>query len=747
MRPFGFAVMRTRNLVAVIAATQALTLGSGAQQVNAYSANDVVASAAGNGTVGYSGDGGPAALAQLNAPRALAFDATGNMYVADVGSHTVRKVTAAGIITTVAGTGAAGYNGDGLPAVSAQLNSPYGLTTDAAGNLYIADSGNNRIRKVLPDGTIITIAGTGSAGCSNGTGDPTTATLSSPGGMTFDSAGNLLIADNANHVIRKIDVGGTISTFAGTCGVATYLPNGMAADGAGNVYFADATHARVYIVSAAGTITPFAGSGTQGYGGDGSTATAGNVQLNFPYSVAHDGAGDLFIGDSTNHVVRVVTPDGIIHTAAGNGTQGNSGDGGLAVNAAFNFTFGVAVNAAGQLVVADGSSNPVVRWVGAAAPLIVKLGGDLTHGPSIRSADGRIACPTTCGANYVAGMPVVLLPQFNYYVGLYQWAGGPCAGNAVRCSVTPRAPTPTTVTGYFSVPYIDTAISGIGAFGLAMSAGGELYIADVDACVVRKRTLSGTLVTVAGNGVCGYIGDDIPATSAELSNPVAVAVDNAGDIFIQDNGSRRVFKVTPDGVIHYIVALNAAKLGNAALALDPQGNLYLPGTETPSDAPILKVYPNGSASVFATLYGDAGLRLGLATNPAGGLGAVVIDAAQEKLILMSVSADGQVSALDAFAPFGPASVGFGSNGREYVTTESTVFVYVPPANNAGSSALAAQSASIGYSGDGGPVVFAKLNNTQGLAGAPDGRLYVADYGNHAVRVIYSDAIFTGDMDE
>ena len=195
------------------------------------------------------------------------------------------------------------------------------------------------------------------------------------------------------------------------------------------------------------------------------------------------------------------------------------------------------------------------------------------------------------------------------------------------------------------------------------------------------------------------------------------------------------------------MALNAVNLSNAALALDAQGNLYLPGLETPSDAPILKVQPNGSTSVFASLYGDAGLRIGLAANPAGGIGAVVLDAAQEKLTFMAVSSDGRVSAPTSFFPFGPARAGFASNGWEYVTTESAVFLYVPSANNAGSSTFVARTSSVGYSGDGGPVFFAEASNTQGLAGAPDGRLYVADYGNHAVRVIYSDGLFTGDMDE
>jgi len=150
---------------------------------DAYNANDIISAVAGTGTVGYSGDAGPAVSAQLNAPRAVAFDATGNwMYICDVGSHVVRRVSmTSGLISTVAGTGTAGYNGDNIPATTAQLSSPYALAVDGAGNLYIADSGNNRIRKVSTTGTITTLAGTGVAGCSNASGDPATATISNPG--------------------------------------------------------------------------------------------------------------------------------------------------------------------------------------------------------------------------------------------------------------------------------------------------------------------------------------------------------------------------------------------------------------------------------------------------------------------------------------------------------------------------------------------------------------------------------------
>ena len=222
------------------------------------------------------GDGGAATAAALMNPGGVAVDAAGTLYIADTDNNRIRKVTTAGVITTVAGNGLAGAGGDGGQAVFASLHSPHGVAVDAAGNLYIADTDNNRIRKVTPAGIITTVAGTGISGHSGDGGPATAARLNYPVGVAVDAAGNLYIADTGNSRIRKVTPAGVITTLAGT--------------------------------------------GIGGYSGDGGPATA--AQLKYPFGVAVDAAGNLYIADSGNNSIRKVTPAGIITTVAGNGTAG-----------------------------------------------------------------------------------------------------------------------------------------------------------------------------------------------------------------------------------------------------------------------------------------------------------------------------------------------------------------------------------------------------------------------------------------
>lgn len=335
---------------------------------------------AGSNAQGFSGDGGPATSAALNQPPFVAIDPSGNLYIADAGNNRIRKVDGLGIITTFAGNGTAGFSGDGGPATAASLNNPIGVNFDAAGNLYIADTPNERVRKVDTAGVITTIAGNGAAGFSGDGGPATAAAFYNPVRTIADNAGNVYVADQSNHRVRRIDAAtGIITTvagngagnpqngaFSGDGGPATQAslnnPTALALDAAGNLYLSDQFNQRVRKVDTNGIITTVAGNGTQGFLGDGGPATS--AQLNYPGGLAIDSAGNLYINDDLNYKVRVVSSSGVITTVAGSGMRGFSGEGGPAIAAAFNGNFGLALDSAGNLYIADSGNNRIRRVAG-----------------------------------------------------------------------------------------------------------------------------------------------------------------------------------------------------------------------------------------------------------------------------------------------------------------------------------------------------------------------------------------------
>ncbi len=344
-----------------------------------FASGQIISTIAGTGTSGYRGDGWAAISAMVNIPSGLAFDAIGNLYIADGGNNRIRKVDPSGMITTFAGNGVAGYSGDGGVATAANLSLPTGVAVDGSGNVYIADESNQRIRKVSPSGIITTYAGTGAVGNLGDGGPATAAQFYGPSAVATDATGNLYISDQNNNRVRKVNPSGYISAFAGT-GVAGFTgdggpatnaklnsPRGLLVDGAGNVYISDNLNNCVREVNTAGIITTIAGYGTSGYSGDGGPATA--ATLNGPQGLAIDATGNMYIAESGNQRIRKILTTGIITTYAGNGSVGYGGDGGLATAAKLYSPDGVTIDNLNNLYFSD-KSNQRIRKVTATPPLI-----------------------------------------------------------------------------------------------------------------------------------------------------------------------------------------------------------------------------------------------------------------------------------------------------------------------------------------------------------------------------------------
>ncbi len=363
------------------------------------------------GVGGYSGVGGPATAAVLQNPNSVALDTFGNLYIADGDNDVIQKVDTAGVITTIAGNGGRGYSGDGGPATDATLNSPGGLSLDKAGNIYFADLGNNLVRVIDKAGIIKTVAGTFTLfGSYGGDGAPATnAKLNEPRSTACDRKGNLYIADFSNDVIRKVDLSGFITTVVGT-GVHGYSGDGGAAtdaelfgltgiaiDDTGSLFIADSWNNVIRKLDTFGFITTVVGNGTGGYSGDGGPATM--AKLSTPVSIGINKIG-MYVADLSNNLIRKIDTLGIISTVAGDGTNGYSGDGGLAIYANIDQPGGMAVDKYGTFFFGD-VYNFVVRKVDTSMALaglstIIRSNGNSIYpNPAnniiIISSDERIA--------------------------------------------------------------------------------------------------------------------------------------------------------------------------------------------------------------------------------------------------------------------------------------------------------------------------------------------------------------------
>ena len=387
------------------------------QSIRRVTTNGIITTIAGNGQIAFAGDAGLAVVASLNNPSGVAADAGGNLYIADTGNNRVRKVTVDGVINTVSSNGVAGFAGDGGQSRAALINQPFGVTADRRGNLYVADTLNNRVRKVTTDGVITTVAGNGFGGFAGDGGLATSAQLNGPRDVAVDGRDNLYIADTRNSRIRKVTPAGTISTIAGGCscsfgdtGPATSFnvqPRGLAVDREGNLYVADFSSnlQRIRKVTPDGTISTVAGT-TEGFSGDDGPAVS--AQLNDPESIAVDADGNLYIADTENSRIRKVTNDGVIHTIAGTGASGLTGDGGPAISAMIGYPSGIAVDVVGNLYIAT-PSHHLIRKVSNAGIIstvagnrLVGFSGDGGPAPSARLSQPSDVAVDVAGNLYIA---------------------------------------------------------------------------------------------------------------------------------------------------------------------------------------------------------------------------------------------------------------------------------------------------------------------------------------------------------
>jgi hypothetical protein len=654
------------------------------------------------GLVGTTDGTGTSGL--FNSPHNVTADSTGNLYVADTGSNTIRKVTPAGVVTTLAGTVGIRGAADGT-GTAAQFSFPTGIAVDGAGNLYVADSNNNTIRKMTSAGVVTTVAGAPTnAGRADGSGSA--AQFSSPAALSIDSSGNLYVADAGNNNIRKVTAGGTVTTVAGSGADRSNFyrngqlilarfdgPMGVTVDSAGNIYVADTGNSDIRLITPAGIVSTLAGAaGIPGL----SDGTGEGAQFNQPEGVAVDGAGNIYVADTINNAIRKVTPAGVVTTVAGTASSRGSADG-TGSNARFNAPSSTAVDAAGNAYVAD-SSNSTIRKVTPAGVVTTVAGA----AGIIGSADG-----TGTAARFTYAGGVAVDSGGNLYVAdstnetIRRIAPG---GVVTTLAGTAGSSGSTDATG--------TAALFTSPNGVTVDSAGNIYVADSGNDEIRKITPDGVVTTMAGAaGSSGSV--DAAASAARFASPSNLAVDGAGNVYVADTANQTIRMVTPAGVVTTLAGMAGTTghldaTGTAAqfnspddVAIDAAGNVYVADT---NNSIIRKIAPGGAVTTFAGVAGSIG------------------------------NSDGTGSA----ARFSrPAGLSVDAQGNLYVadTGNNTIRIITP----AGVVTTLAGSAFVGTKGSiDGPANSARFNEPNGVAVDGSGNLYVGDTFNATVRKITPD---------
>jgi len=552
------------------------------------------------GTPGqYGSNDGTGSAALFSGPSAVAVDASGNVYVADTGNNTIRLITPAGVVTTLAGSAEEYGSSDGTGS-SARFAGPSGIAVDSSGNIYVADTLNSTIRVLSQGGVVTTLAGSaGQSGAGDGTGPA--AQFNAPSGLAVDSAGNLYVADTGNNEIRMITPSAVVSTPAGTVlegfadgqGNAAQFsgPSGVAVDGSGNLYVADTGNDTIRQIASGWGVTTMAGTASQGGSSDGQGASA---RFQGPSGLGVDGAGNVYVADTGNSTVRKITADDVVSTLAGLAAVYGSSDGpGSAAD--FNLPTGIAVDTSGTVYVAD-TGNNIIRRIDATGVVTTPAGTAGQYG----SVDG-----TGPAAQFIGPTGVAVNGSGGVYIA--------DTGNNTIRMMTP-AGVVTTVAGepgqYGSADGTGSAALFNGPSGLAAAAAG-LYIADTGNCTIRLMRPAGAVTTIAGTP--GEYGSaDGTGSAAQFNAPTAVAVDGSGNVYVADTGNSTIRKITPTGNVTtlagtagqsgYADGAGTAALFNApsGLAIDADGDLFVADTGNHTVRLVT------SAGVVTTLVGAAG---------------------------------------------------------------------------------------------------------------------------------------------
>ena len=701
----------------------------------------------GTGHEGYGGDGGPATEAIFYSPSSLAVDAAGNVYVADRNNNRVRRIDVSGTVSTVAGTGRQGTSGDGGPATDAQLFTPGAIALDADGNIYVSCSGGHRVRRIDASGTISTIAGTGVQGSSGDGGPAVEAQLDRPDAIAVDAEDNVYIAEYGSHRVRKIDATGIITAFAGTGvkgnggdgGPATDAQldfvNGLAVDATGNVYMTDMNQASVRKVDPSGTITTVAGTGIGGWSGDGGPAS--QARITTPSGIAVDPDGSLFVTEYWAGRIRKVDPDGIITTIAGTGEQLTSGDMGLAARAGLDRPGAIAVGPAGNLYITEafGQKIRILKPVARRSAFVLTLG---SSGGEVLLAVGENGVVSMGDQPLPEGFEIAARDGTTYSISQTP-AGVIIATHVPEHDVAgddrggrPASP----LVGARDGAYIIEAIGGTGHAGyggdgapatravfrtpddVAVDAEGNVYVADRNNNRIRRIDASGTVSTIAGSGRQGTSGDGGPAIDAQLFNPSAIALAADGNIYVSCSGGHRVRRIDGSGTISTFAgtgvpgssgdggpAVEAQLDRPNAIAVDGEGNVYV--AEYGSHR-VRKIDTAGIINAFA----------GTGVRGYGGDGGPATDARLDFVRDLAVDAAGNVYLTD-----------MNQARLRRVNSDGTIDTVV----GTGTS---------GWSGDGGPATRARIATPAGIAVGPGGSLFLTEFWAGRIRKVDPDGIIT-----